>query len=213
MSFRPVASIHGATIQNGIRVTCRTPPASRSAGKAPSRRLLRPACSWSVRMLASSPDRRSTSMAAHTITDLCYAVTAALSRHCVAARPMSLCYRYVRAMHDRKAFQPRGTSADMRSVPGGRRVHAVAKLLIQPQLGFVYFSVERLFYKFYGINCRSKLGAKLLDRFFHRWRQISPPVNDATHRFFDGPQHVLYRFFTVSSRHSAVASLFVSISF
>ena len=45
MSFRRAASIHGATIQSGIRVTCRTPPASRSAGKAPSTRLLRPACS------------------------------------------------------------------------------------------------------------------------------------------------------------------------
>jgi hypothetical protein len=28
--------------------------------------------------------------------------------------------------------------------------------------------------KFYGINCRAKLGAKLLDRFFHRRRQVSP---------------------------------------
>src|SRR5215471_8675411 len=45
MSFRPAASIHGATILNGIRVTCRTLPASRSAGKAASMRLLRPAYS------------------------------------------------------------------------------------------------------------------------------------------------------------------------
>jgi len=30
--------------------------------------------------------------------------------------------------------------------------------------------------KFYGINCRAKLGAKLLDRFFHRRRQVSPTL-------------------------------------
>jgi len=40
-------------------------------------------------------------------------------------------------------------------------------------------------FKFYGINRRPKLGAKLLDGFFHRRRQVSPLVNDATHRFFD----------------------------
>jgi hypothetical protein len=43
-----------------------------------------------------------------------------------------------------------------------------------PSVIFVYFSVEGPFNKFYGINCRSKLGAKLLDRFFHRRRQVSP---------------------------------------
>ena len=75
-----------------------------------------------------------------------------------------------------------------------------------PAVSFVYLSVECPFNKFYGINCRPKLGAKLLDRFFHRRRQVSPPVNNATHRFFDGSQHFLYRNFTVGSRHSAVAS-------
>ena len=70
MSFRRAASIRGATIPSGITVACRTPPASRSAGKAASTRSPRPACSWSVRMAASSPARRSTSMAAHTITDV-----------------------------------------------------------------------------------------------------------------------------------------------
>jgi hypothetical protein len=73
-------------------------------------------------------------------------------------------------------------------------------------VGFVYLSVECPFNKFYGINCRPELGAKLLDRFFHRRRQVSPPVNNLTHRFFDGSEHLLYRNFTVGSRHSAVAS-------
>jgi hypothetical protein len=44
-SFRRAASIRGATIRSGIRVACRTPPASRSGGKAASTRLPRPACS------------------------------------------------------------------------------------------------------------------------------------------------------------------------
>ena len=43
---------------------------SRSAGKAASTRSPRPACSWSARMAASSPARRSTLMAVRTITDL-----------------------------------------------------------------------------------------------------------------------------------------------
>ena len=73
-------------------------------------------------------------------------------------------------------------------------------------LSFVYFSVECPFYKFYGINCCPKLGAKLLDRIFHRWRQVFPAVNNAMHRFFDGSEHFLYRNFTVGSRHSTVAS-------
>ena len=73
-------------------------------------------------------------------------------------------------------------------------------------VSFVYLSVESLFDKFYGVNCRPKLGAKLLDRFFHRWRQVSPPVNSLTHRFFDGSHHLLYRNFTVGSRHGVVAS-------
>jgi hypothetical protein len=62
------------------------------------------------------------------------------------------------------------------------------------------------FDKFYGINCRLELGAKLLYRFFHRRRQVSPTVSNLIHRFFDSSQHSLYCNFTVSSRHSAVAS-------
>src|SRR5262249_10875496 len=71
---------------------------------------------------------------------------------------------------------------------------------------FRYSPVERFFYKFDGIDCRPKLGTKLLDRFFHRRRHVSPPVNRLTHRFFDGSQHFLYCNFTVGSRHSAVTS-------
>jgi hypothetical protein len=44
-----------------------------------------------------------------------------------------------------------------------------------PAVSFGYLSVECPFNKFYGINCHHKLGAKLLDRFFHRRRQVSPP--------------------------------------
>src|SRR5215831_4482837 len=73
---------------------------------------------------------------------------------------------------------------------------------------FRYSPVECPSNKFYGINCHPKLGTKLLDRFFHRRRQVSPPVNRLTHRFFDGSQHFLYCNFTVGSRHSAVASSF-----
>src|SRR6516162_7004114 len=75
-----------------------------------------------------------------------------------------------------------------------------------PAAIFGYLSVECPSNKFYGINCRSKLGAKLLDRFFHRRRQVSPPGHSLTHRLFDGSQHFLYRNFTVGPRHSAVAS-------
>ena len=72
---------------------------------------------------------------------------------------------------------------------------------------FVYLSAECLSNKFYGINRRSKFGAKLLDRFFHRRRQVSPPVNSLRHRFLDGSQHVLYCNVTIGSRHGAVARL------
>src|SRR5262245_26690324 len=75
-----------------------------------------------------------------------------------------------------------------------------------PGASFVHFSVECPFNKFDGINCRPKLDAKLLDRVFHRRRQISPPVNDLTHCCFDGLQHFLYCNVTVGSRHGAVAS-------
>src|SRR5205814_607470 len=47
-----------------------------------------------------------------------------------------------------------------------------------------------------------KLNAKLLGRFFHRRRQISPPVNNPTHRFFDGCYHLLDGDVAVSLHHS-----------
>jgi hypothetical protein len=74
-------------------------------------------------------------------------------------------------------------------------------------VSFVYLSAECLFNEFYGINCRPKFDTKLLDRFFHRRRQVSPPVNNLRHRFLDGSQHVLYGNVTIGSRHGAVACL------
>jgi hypothetical protein len=97
------------------------------------------------------------------------------------------------------------SSSEVRIVP--YRTHAPQQTSGRafPAVSFVYLSVECPFNKFYGVNCRPKLDAKLLDRFFHRRRQVSPPVNNLTHRFFDGSQHFLYCNFTVGSRHSAVA--------
>ena len=60
-------------------------------------------------------------------------------------------------------------------------------------VSFVHLLVERPFNKLYGINCRPKLGAKLLDRVFHRRWQVSPIADDLTYRFFDGSQHFLHR--------------------
>src|SRR5262249_13015984 len=98
-------------------------------------------------------------------------------------------------------------SANSMSALGHNRTHALQQTSGRafPAVSFVYLSVECPFNKFYGINCRPKLGAKLLDRFFHRRRQVSPPVNNLTHRFFDGSQHFLYCNFTVGFRHSAIA--------
>src|SRR5215510_479941 len=56
-----------------------------------------------------------------------------------------------------------------------------------------------------------RVGRETLDRFFHGWRQVPPPINNVMHRFFDGSQHFLYRNFTVGSRHSTVASFFQQI--
>ena len=68
-------------------------------------------------------------------------------------------------------------------------------------VSFVYTPVECLFYKFYGINCRPKSSAKLLDRFFHRRRQVSPAVKYLTHCFFDGCYHLLDGNLAVSFQH------------
>src|SRR5262249_5279536 len=75
-----------------------------------------------------------------------------------------------------------------------------------PAATFGYLSVECLFDEFDGIDCRPELGAKLLDCFFHLRRQVSPPVDNLTHRFFDGSQPLFYCNFTTGYRHSAVAS-------
>ena len=74
-------------------------------------------------------------------------------------------------------------------------------------ISFVYLSAKCLFNEFYGVNCRPKFNTKLLDRFFHRWRQVSSPVYGLRHRFLDGSQHVFYCNVTIGSRHGAVARL------
>jgi hypothetical protein len=74
-------------------------------------------------------------------------------------------------------------------------------------ISFVYLSAKCLFNEFYGVNCRPKFDTKLLDRFFHRRRQVSPPVNSLRQRFLDGSQHVFYCNVTIGSRHGAVARL------
>jgi hypothetical protein len=73
-----------------------------------------------------------------------------------------------------------------------------------PPTNFGYLPVECPCNEFHEIDCRLKLGAELLDRLFHRRRNVSPSVNNAAHRFFDGSQHVLCCNFAVGSRHSAV---------
>jgi hypothetical protein len=72
-----------------------------------------------------------------------------------------------------------------------------------PAVSFGRLCIERSLNRKYGINCRPKIGAKLLDLFFQWRRQLSPQVKNATHRFFDGEQHLLYRNITVGSRHTA----------
>ena len=79
-------------------------------------------------------------------------------------------------------------------------------------VSFVYLSVEALLTNSTGMDCRPKLGAKLIDRFFHRRRQVSPPVNNSTHRFFDSSQHFLYCNFTVGSRHRRCRLFFQQIN-
>src|SRR5262245_64867150 len=90
---------------------------------------------------------------------------------------------------------------------GQQRTHALQQTSGRALsvVSFVYLSAECPFDEFYGINGRSKLDAKLIDRVFHRRRQVSPPVNSLTHRFFDGSQHLLYCNVTVRSRHGVAA--------
>ena len=51
--------------------------------------------------------------------------------------------------------------------------------------------------------------AKLLDCFFHIRRQVSPPVNNLTHRFFDGcqPQRSRLFFQQIATANSSSAGL------
>src|SRR5215475_15537178 len=56
---------------------------------------------------------------------------------------------------------------------------------------FRYSPVERFFYKFDGIDCCPKLNAKLVNRLFHRWWQVAPPINSVTHCFLGGCYHLI----------------------
>src|SRR4029077_15237474 len=100
-------------------------------------------------------------------------------------------------------------AAPMSAALGHNRTHAPQQTSGRafPAVSFGYLPVECPFNKFCGINCCPKLGAKLLDRFFHRRRQVPPPVDSAAHRFFDGFQHFLHCHFTIGSRHCASHTL------
>src|SRR5215831_19833418 len=74
---------------------------------------------------------------------------------------------------------------------------------------FRYSPVERLFYKFDGIDCCPKLNAKPVNRLIHRCWQVPPPVNSATHCFFDGCHHLIDGDVAVGLCHS-LAPLFRS---
>src|SRR5262249_44852658 len=96
------------------------------------------------------------------------------------------------------------------SALGQKRTHAAQQKSgrTSPMISFMYLSAECLFNKFYGVNCRPKFGAKLIDRFFHlRW-QVSPPVNSLRHRFLDCSQHVLYCNVAIGSRHDALSPVY-----
>src|SRR5262245_65247214 len=72
---------------------------------------------------------------------------------------------------------------------------------------FRYSPVERFFYKFDGIDCCPKLNAKPVNRLIHRCGQVPPPVNSATHCFFDGCYHLIDGDVAVGLRHSLALSL------
>src|SRR5262245_3662346 len=74
---------------------------------------------------------------------------------------------------------------------------------------FRYSPVERFFYKFDGIDCCPKLNAKFVNRLIHRWWQAPPPINSATHCFFDSRYHLIDCNVAVSLCHS-LAPLFRS---
>src|SRR5215471_12965423 len=72
---------------------------------------------------------------------------------------------------------------------------------------FRYWPIERPFYKFDGIDCCPKLNAKLVNRLFHRRRQVPPPINSVAHRFFGGCYHLIDGDIAVGLRHSLFLSL------
>src|SRR5262245_61752116 len=74
---------------------------------------------------------------------------------------------------------------------------------------FRYSPVERFFYKFDRIDCCPKLNAKPVNRLIHWCWQVPPPVNSATHCFFDGCYHLIDGDVAVGLRHS-LAPLFRS---
>src|SRR6266566_9064532 len=74
---------------------------------------------------------------------------------------------------------------------------------------FRYSPVERVFYKFDGIDCCPKLNAKFVNRLIHRCWQLPPPINSATHCFFDGCYHLIDGDVAVGLCHS-LAPLFRS---
>src|SRR5262249_38135816 len=67
---------------------------------------------------------------------------------------------------------------------------------------FKFSPVERFFYKFDGIDCCPKLNAKLVNRLFHRWWQVAPPVDSVTHCFLGGCYHLIDGDIAVGLRHS-----------
>src|SRR6516165_1098151 len=75
---------------------------------------------------------------------------------------------------------------------------------------FRYRPVERLFYKFDGIDCCPKLNAKLVKRLFHGCWQVPPPVNSVTHCFFGGCYHLIDGDIAVGLRH-CLASLLLGL--
>src|SRR6516165_1293394 len=72
---------------------------------------------------------------------------------------------------------------------------------------FRYSPVERFFYKLDGIDCCPKLNAKFVNRLIHRCWQLPPPINSATHCFFDSCYHLIDGDVAVGLCHSLTLSL------
>ena len=106
-------------------------------------------------------------------------------------------------MRDQSSQAGRGRCAPQAAGPLARSGALPCSRRTFPVVRVVHLPVERSFYEFDGIDCRTKLSAKFFDGFFHRRWQISPPVNDLTHRFFDGAKHVFCCNVTVRSCHGA----------